>query len=86
MKKYTPKNRLIIHNDSDLYTSSLFLLTQLDIILYAGSILIFDEFHIAAHEFQAFIDYTTSYYRSYEVLAATNYGSNRYPHIAILLK
>jgi O-methyltransferase len=67
---FSPKNRLIVHNDSDLYTSSLFLLTKLNDFLIPGTILIFDEFGDVQHEFRAFFDYVTSYKRNYRVVNA----------------
>jgi hypothetical protein len=76
-------NHLIIHNDSDLYSSSLYLLTRLNEILKPGSIIIFDEFSCSSHEFQAFYDYCKSYKRSYEVVAATCYDNQTYTQIAI---
>jgi len=85
LDNFTPKNRLVVHNDSDLYTSSLFLLAKLDSLLSPGSILIFDEFFCSSHEFQAFYDYSSSHNRSYKVLAATPNGQNRYTQVAILM-
>jgi len=83
LDNYFPQNRLIIHNDSDLYTSSLYLLTMLNKFIIKGSIIIFDEFFCSSHEFQAFYDYVTSYQRSYKVLGATTNGQKRYTQIAI---
>jgi hypothetical protein len=70
LKTFLPKNRLVIHNDSDLYTSSLFLLTKLNEVMRPGTIVIFDEFGDVQHEFRAFFDYTTSYQRRYRVVNA----------------
>ena len=83
LQTYSPNNQLIIHNDSDLYSSSLYLLTRLNDFIIAGSIIIFDEFFCSSHEFQAFFDYSKSYQRSYEVLAATSIGKQRYTQVAI---
>jgi O-methyltransferase len=60
---FQPRSRLIIHNDSDLYSSTLYILTQLNPILIGGTILIFDEFYSALHEFRAFRDYISAYRR-----------------------
>jgi O-methyltransferase len=70
LRTFSPKNRLVIHNDSDLYTSSLFLLTKLNDIMGSGTIIIFDEFGDVQHEFRAFFDYITSYRRRYRVVSA----------------
>ena len=86
LSNYQPQNRLIIHNDSDLYTSSLFILTSLNSILRPGTILIFDEFFCSSHEFQAFYDYVASYRKSFSVLAATQHGTKRYVQVAIMME
>ena len=83
LSTYTPNNRLIVHNDSDLYSSSLYLLTRLNDFLITGSIIIFDEFFFSSHEFQAFYDYTISYRRSYEVLASSPTEKRRFTQVAI---
>ena len=85
LNSYVPKNRLIIYNDSDLYTSSLYILTRLNDLLKAGSIIIFDEFFCSSHEFQAFYDYYKSFHRSYKVVGARHAEKNKklYTQIAI---
>ncbi len=60
---FQPRSPLIIHNDSDLYSSTLYLLTKLDPILVQGSVVIFDEFYSSLHEFRAFQDYISAYRR-----------------------
>ncbi|HYQ71050.1 MAG TPA: TylF/MycF/NovP-related O-methyltransferase [Gammaproteobacteria bacterium] len=80
---YEPGGRVIVHNDSDLYSSTLYCLTMLDNILACGSLLIFDEFYSSSHEFQAFYDYATAYRRKYSVLAAV--GKDPYKQVAIVL-
>lgn len=72
LANYTPKNRLVVHCDADLYSSTLYTLTKLDEHIIPGTIIIFDEFFTVAHEFQALVDYTHSYNRQYRVLAATS--------------
>jgi len=81
LASYMTAGRVVIHNDSDLYTSTLYCLTMLDSIIGSGSILIFDEFYSSSHEFQAFVDYTNAYRRKYSVLAAV--GKDPYRQIAI---
>lgn len=83
LSAYEPHGRVVVHNDSDLYSSTLYCLTMLDSILASGSVLIFDEFYSSSHEFQAFYDYAVAYRRRYSVLAAV--GRDPYKQIAIRL-
>jgi len=41
---FTPREKFVVHNDSDLYSSTLFTLVKLHRILKKGAIIIFDEF------------------------------------------
>ena len=77
------QRRLVIHNDSDLYSSTLFCLTKLDAILASGSIIIFDEFNVADHEFRAFIDYTRSHRRAYSVIGGS--GARSVEQMAVIM-
>ena len=75
--------RVVIHVDSDLYSSALFVLTQCNDILSPGAIIIFDEFSSILHEFRAFEDYCSSYMREYDVLGSTRSDYNYYSQVAI---
>jgi hypothetical protein len=76
MSRFKPRSTLVVHNDSDLYSSTLFVLSVLDPVLVRGSILLFDEFSSPLHEFRAFHDYVNAYQRTTEVLGMTaDYGS-----------
>lgn len=70
LKHFTPQNRLFIHCDADLYSSTLYVLTTLHPILAPGTILLFDQFSSVTHEFRAFRDYTQAFMRTYKVLGA----------------
>jgi hypothetical protein len=70
LKKYSPSEQLVIHNDSDLYSATMYVLSRANDIIVPGTIIIFDEFYSALHEFRAFEDYCSSYMRKYEVIAA----------------
>ncbi len=70
LASFAPRSRLIVHNDSDLYSSTLFCLTTLDRIIAPGTIVIFDEFGDVMHEFRALQDYLASYRRKFEVLCS----------------
>jgi len=71
LKTFTPKNRLVINCDADLYTSTLYLLVTLNYLLGPGQIVIFDEFS-TVYEFKAFRDFTRSFRRKYELLASAD--------------
>jgi len=77
LKSFAPKSRLVIHIDSDIYSSGLYVLTQLDSIAVPGTILIFDEFFSALHEFRAFRDYLSAYRRKLRALGCTGDTAGR---------
>lgn len=62
---------LIMHNDSDLYSSTLYALTMLNSLFVSGSVVIFDEFCTGMHEFRAFNDYAAAYVRKVKPVAMT---------------
>jgi O-methyltransferase len=74
LKSYTPQTRLIVHNDSDLYASTLYTLANLDNFLTAGSVLVFDEFGGARDEFRAMMDYLAAFWRKVKPVALTRDG------------
>lgn len=69
LTSFKPASRLVVHNDADLYSSTLYCLTRLDDLLVPGSVVIFDELFSALHEFRALRDYSTSYRRRLEPVA-----------------
>lgn len=71
LKEFKASNQLVINNDSDLYSATLYVLTYANDFILPGTIIIFDEFYNVMHEFRALDDYCSSYMRSYEVIAAT---------------
>jgi hypothetical protein len=82
LDRFEPKNRIVIHMDADLYSSTLFCLTKLDKILTKNTIIIFDEFSNLNHEFRALYDYTRSFYKKYSVINATKY----WEQVAIIIR
>lgn len=68
---FKPKNRLIIHMDADLYSSTLFVLAKLDQFLVNDTIIMFDQFGDTSSEFRAWYDYTRSFYRDFEIISST---------------
>ena len=70
----------VLHVDSDLYSSALFVLTRFNAVITPGTIIVFDEFNSILDEFKAFSEYVNSYRKSYRVLA---YSGSFYDHVAI---
>lgn len=72
LESYDGGSKKLIHIDSDLFSSALFVMTQLYRFLKPGDILLFDEFAVPQHEFLAFKIFTESFYIKYEVIGAAN--------------
>ncbi len=64
--------KLVIHMDADLYTSTLYVLTSLAHYLKKGDVIFFDEFGVPNHEFLAFKNFIESYYIKYELIGVVN--------------
>ena len=71
LSTFKAQGNLIIHNDSDLYSSSLLLLTKCDAIIKSRTVVIFDELSSWMNEFRALEDYSQAYYRNYHILCRT---------------
>jgi len=71
LQSFSPRSRLVIHNDSDLYSSTLYVLATLDPLIVARSVIIFDEFCVALHEFRGFADYMSAFNRTATPVAIT---------------
>jgi len=84
LQEFEARSQIVVHSDSDLYSSTLYCLTQCDRLLRSGSVLLFDDFSTSSHEFQAFYDYARSYRRTYRVLGAV--GSKPYVRIALRME
>jgi O-methyltransferase len=63
---------IVLHNDSDLHSSTLYTLSTLDPLLQAGDIIIFDEYEGAAHEFLAWQQYQRAFMRSAKCIAMSD--------------
>ena len=81
LSQFVPKNQLVVHCDSDIYPSTLFVLCQLNSLMKPGTIVIFDDFSSMLHDFRAWDDYTRSFGRQYELVAAA--GRTYYEHVAL---
>ena len=85
LRTFRPRHRLVIHCDADLYSSTLYVLTQCNEMMAAGTVVIFDEFSSILHEFRAFEDYCAAYRRNYRTLAATKAELSYFDQVAIEL-
>jgi O-methyltransferase len=65
-----PNRPLIIHNDCDLYSSTLYCLASLNHVIQPGTIIIFDEFDDVLHEYRALTDYAKAFLRTYRIVGA----------------
>lgn len=72
LDQYKNQRKKLIHLDADLFSATLFALSQLYRFLNEGDILLFDEFAVPKHEFMAFKIFTDSFYVNYEVIGAAN--------------
>ena len=71
LAKRQSAGRLVIHNDSDLYSSTLYTLTMLHDLMVPGTIIIFDEFASPLHEFRAWTDFLDSYMRKATLIGSS---------------
>ena len=69
LETFQAQNRLLIHCDADIYTSTLYVLCTLHNLLKPGTLIIFDEFSGATDEFRAVTDYTSSFLQKFRVVA-----------------
>jgi O-methyltransferase len=83
LSAYRPGRQLVINVDCDLHSSTLYVLANLDYLLYDGAVVIFDEFSNPLHEFQAFHQYIAAFGKEYDVLAASG---EYYSNVAVRLK
>lgn len=82
LDQYKNGRRKLIHMDADLFSATIFSLSQLYRFLEDGDIILFDEFAVPKHEFMAFKIFADSFYIKYEVIAA----ANNYLFLAIKIK
>ena len=66
-----PHQRLVLHMDADLYSSTLFCLAQLYPHIVPGTLIVFDELVNSIHEYRALQDWSQSHLVDYKVLGAT---------------
>jgi O-methyltransferase len=66
---FAPRNRMVIHLDADLYSSTMLALMQLGPFMAKGTLLMFDEFYDREHEFRALMDWQRVYKREFRIVA-----------------
>ena len=82
LENYISGRKKLVHLDADLFSATIFSLSQLYRFLNDGDILLFDEFAVPKHEFMAFKIFTESFYVNYEVIGA----ANNYLFLAVKIK
>jgi hypothetical protein len=80
LRHFQPRNRMVVHLDADLYSSTLYVLSVLNGLLRSGAVLLFDEFASFDNEFRALEDFASAYRIDYDVLAC---GGPYYDKVAI---
>jgi len=72
LEQYKSNRKKLIHMDADIFSATIFSLSQLYKYLNEGDIIMFDEFAVPTHEFMAFKIFTESFYVKYDVIGAAN--------------
>ncbi|MEF2144594.1 MAG: TylF/MycF/NovP-related O-methyltransferase [Desulfovibrionaceae bacterium] len=72
LETFSPRNRLVMHMDADLFTSTLYVLMNMDRFIRPGTVVLFDEFKgtVRFEEFEALHHYACCCRRQWRVLAA----------------
>lgn len=69
------KNRIVVHIDADLYSSTLFVLLSMHYYLKEGDMIIFDDFLDPLGEFMAFTNYCQACKVKPKLISAVKYGN-----------
>lgn len=71
---FKPQNRLVLHMDADLYSSTLFVLMSMNRHMTPGTVILFDEFTARGFtdEFAALEDFCTACCRKYKIVVRRN--------------
>ena len=73
LNNFKRKNRVVIHIDADLYSSTLFVLLSMHHYLMKGDVIMFDDFLDPIGEFMAFGNYCQAFRIKTELIAAVKY-------------
>ena len=68
------KNRIVVHIDADLYSSTLFVLLSMHHYLKEGDIIMFDDFLDPLGEFMAFSNYSQAFKIKTKLISAVKFG------------
>jgi hypothetical protein len=71
---FSRKNRIVVHIDADLYSSTLFVLLSMHYYLKEGDIILFDDFLDPLGEFMAFNNYCQAFRISPKLISGVKYG------------
>jgi O-methyltransferase len=69
LASFSARSDLVVHIDSDLYSSAMYCLTSCRALLVPGTVVIFDEFPSPLHEFRAFSDFCLVFQATFSPLA-----------------
>ncbi len=86
LKDYEKKNRMVVHLDADLYSSTLYVLTQLDPLLEKNDLVAFDEFSKVTAEFRSFVDYKLAFERDFNMISKVSSNGWLCDQVAFALK
>ncbi|GGM77184.1 hypothetical protein GCM10007108_14140 [Thermogymnomonas acidicola] len=86
LKSFRRIQRIVVHLDADLFSSTLYVLTSLDPFLEKGDVLMFDEFSAPTGEFKAFIDYKTAFYREFKMVSKVPFNGWLANQVAFLIE
>lgn len=86
LQNFRRNDKLVLHLDADLYSSTLFVLAQLDHLIKVGDIIIFDEFGDLNGEFKAYLDYKNAFKRNLKPVSRVLLGSWIIDKIAFIVE
>jgi O-methyltransferase len=72
LREHPITHPLVIHNDSDLHSSTLYTLAMLDSYIQPGDIIIFDEYNSPLNEYLAWKEYQKAFMRTSKCIGMSN--------------
>ena len=74
LNSFNRRNRIVVHIDADLYSSTLFVLLSMHHYLKGGDIIMFDDFLDPLGEFMAFSNYSQAFKIKTKLISAVKFG------------